>query len=221
MNYDFFMGQLRIAAVALISFAGGKGWLSNADSSTVTALLPVIGALIGPWAWSIYRNINMKLVPKDSVAIARDDVADTAHPSAGDVAVISTKTGTATARVVGAIVLALCLASLMPRDALAQGSLTSGACSLSIFKSIGASNFIKALQTCGADDAKAALDDATAQKDQEALACLIPLNDVVTALQANQGKVGILYAGQKYRDAKKSGMVTACVNYFNSTFLVP
>jgi hypothetical protein len=44
---------------------------------------------------------------------------------------------------------------------------------------------------------------------------------VIAAVQANQGKVGILYATQKYRDAKKGGMVTACVNYFNATFLVP
>lgn len=224
MNYDFFMGQLRIAAVALIAFAGGKGWITKDDSGTIVSLLPVIGALLGPWAWSIYRNLNMKLVPKDSVAISPDNVVNTTTAKASGMAVIRSDSGKGEvpiAKVVGAILLAMCLTLFVQGDAHAQGTSTAGACSLSIFKSIAPGNFIKQLQTCGVDDAKAALDDASTNKDQEALACLIPLNDVIAAVQANQGKVGILYATQKYRDAKKSGMVTACVNYFNATFLVP
>ncbi|MEB2649692.1 hypothetical protein SOP86_29025, partial [Pseudomonas canadensis] len=175
MNYDFFMGQLRVLAIAGIAYAGGKGWLSSGDSATLTNILPVIGALAGPWLWSIYRNLNMKLVPKDSVAIAKGAIDNPETAKESGVAIIN---GTS-AKVVGALLLAVILSPWLMTDAHAQAP--SSACSLAIFKSIGPANFIKQLQTCGVDDAKAALDDATADKDQEALACLIPLNDLVIA----------------------------------------
>ena len=73
MTQDFFLGQLRLIAVALIAFSTGKGWLSAADSSLAGAILPPIGLLLGPWLWSIYSNINKKLVPHNSVAIQHTD----------------------------------------------------------------------------------------------------------------------------------------------------
>lgn len=74
MTQDFFLGQLRLIAIAVISFATGKGWLSAADSSLAGALLPPVGLLLGPWIWSIYSNVNKKLVPHDSVAVESANV---------------------------------------------------------------------------------------------------------------------------------------------------
>lgn len=72
MNQTFFLGQLRLICVALIAYATGKGWLSAADSSLAGAILPPIGLIVGPWAWSIYVNLNKKLVPANSVAIEKE-----------------------------------------------------------------------------------------------------------------------------------------------------
>jgi hypothetical protein len=74
VTQTFFLGQLRLVIVAFIAYATGRGWLTPADSGLAGSILPPIGALIGPWIWSIYVNINSKLVPKDSVAISKDDV---------------------------------------------------------------------------------------------------------------------------------------------------
>lgn len=92
-------------------------------------------------------------------------------------------------------------------------------CSLSILKTLGNfETFVAQIKACGASDAAAALKDAQDGKDLEAQACLSPLNDVAQAAQKDDGSTGLLYAMQKYRDARRSGMITACANYFNSTF---
>lgn len=75
MTQTFFLGQLRLMAVAIIAYGTGKGWFTPADSGLISGLLGPIGLLAGPWLWSIYSNVNSKLVPKDSVAIAADHVA--------------------------------------------------------------------------------------------------------------------------------------------------
>ncbi|MDE2471874.1 MAG: hypothetical protein KGL35_24900 [Bradyrhizobium sp.] len=71
MTQDFFLGQLRLIAVAFIAYASGKGWLSSSDSTLLGAILPPAGLLIGPWAWSIYSNLNKKLVPHDATIIPK------------------------------------------------------------------------------------------------------------------------------------------------------
>lgn len=119
MTYDFFMGQLRLIAVALIAFATGKGWLSSADATFISALLPPIGAICGIWIWSIYRNVNSKLVPKDSVAIAAESVVNAQTAAASGVAVIHDGTAQVAAKVVGCL-FALSMLPALFSPALAQ-----------------------------------------------------------------------------------------------------
>lgn len=80
MNQTFFLGQLRLIAIGVIAYAAGKGWLSSADSTLLGAILPPVGLLVGPWAWSLYVNIDKKLVPSDSVAIEKASVVGAAVP---------------------------------------------------------------------------------------------------------------------------------------------
>lgn len=68
MTQDFFLGQLRLIAVAVIAFCAGKGWLSTDTTTLMGTLLAPVGLLFGPWAWSIYSNFNRKLVPHDAPA---------------------------------------------------------------------------------------------------------------------------------------------------------
>ena len=72
MTPAFFAGQLRLAMVAFFAYAGGRGWLTPQDAGFATAMITAVGPLVLPWAWSIYTNINKKLVPHDAIAIAGD-----------------------------------------------------------------------------------------------------------------------------------------------------
>lgn len=76
MTQDFVLGQLRIALVGVLAYAGGRGWLTPADAGLLTVLGSSLGPIIVPWAWSIYANTNTKLVPKNSIAIAPENVAN-------------------------------------------------------------------------------------------------------------------------------------------------
>ena len=73
MTQDFFLGQLRLIAVAVIAYFTGTGKLSSADGTLIGAVGAPALLLFGPWLWSIYSNLNRKLVPKDSVAIQHTD----------------------------------------------------------------------------------------------------------------------------------------------------
>lgn len=74
MTQDFFLGQLRLILVAVCAYGAGAGWLSTSQNTFVGAISVPLIALFGPWLWSIYVNINTKLVPSDSVAISKSDV---------------------------------------------------------------------------------------------------------------------------------------------------
>jgi hypothetical protein len=94
MNYDFFMGQLRLIAVGILAYGSGKGWFSVADAGIITQIVTPVGLLVGPWIWSIYRNVGKKLVPQNSVAIEP-------HAITGGAVVGSTVALPSTAKVVG------------------------------------------------------------------------------------------------------------------------
>lgn len=74
MTQDFFMGQLRLIMVGVLAYCAGAGVLSTQTNTFLGALSVPLIALFGPWAWSLYVNINRKLVPNDSVAISKSDV---------------------------------------------------------------------------------------------------------------------------------------------------
>lgn len=84
-----------------------------------------------------------------------------------------------------------------------------------LFKNLTPANFLSALRTCGASDISAVITDANAQSpiDYVALACMTPLQPLVGAI--NSG--GLLMAFQAYRDARKSGVLTNCLAWVNTT----
>lgn len=219
MTQDFFLGQLRLIAVAIIAFATGKGWLSAADSSLLGAILPPVALLIGPWAWSIYSNLNRKLVPGNSVAISGEHVLGATAP--GSTVYVKGDPNASTpgmVKVVGAILFAFLI--LAPSQSRAA---TVGACSLqTLFNGLSPTNFQSRLASCASSDFQAALDDAnTAPIDNIAIACLQPATQVVKALEAaSNGTGGVVLAFQKFRRAKQSGFVGACQAYINTTIML-
>lgn len=72
MTLDFFTGQLRLLLVAVLAYCAGAGILSTATNTFLGAISVPLLALFAPWLWSIYVNINGKIVPKSSIAIAGD-----------------------------------------------------------------------------------------------------------------------------------------------------
>ena len=81
MTPDFILGQLRLAAVAMLAYAGGRGWLTPADAGLLTALGTSLGPLLVPWIWSIASNVGVVHVAVGSAAAQVAEVEKTA-PSA-------------------------------------------------------------------------------------------------------------------------------------------
>lgn len=238
MTQTFFLGQVRLFLVGLIAYAGGKGWLTPTDAGLATMLMSTLGPLLAPWAWSIYANVNQKLVPKDSIAIA-PDTPITGSPVIGNHIRVDgvNDRDAGIAKVVGALLLALILSSLAFDPATAQQparpparaavapspASTPGPCNIqTLFTGLSPLNFIDRLKACGSADFQSALDDAESSPvDNGALACLIPATALVKAIEASQnGNGGLISAFQKFRRAKQSGIVGACTAYVNSTILL-
>lgn len=93
MTPDFILGQLRLAAVAFLAYAGGKGWLTPSDAGLLTALGTALGPLIVPWAWSIYSNVNVVHVATNSAAakVAEVEKTDVAAASTGAAVALESK----------------------------------------------------------------------------------------------------------------------------------
>lgn len=115
MTQDFLMGQLRLIAIALIAFASGRGWLSASDAGTITAVLTPVGLIAAPWIWSVWRNLNGKVVPGDSVAVHASDVLKTTSTIDGKPIAIPENSAM---KIVGALLLGFIL--LQPFDARAE-----------------------------------------------------------------------------------------------------
>lgn len=152
MTQDFVMGQLRLALVAALAFAGGKGWITPADAGFATAMMTSLGPLFAPWLWSIFVNINRKSVPKNSVAVSVTDVNDANNP--GLQRLVPVEVGSfvklpEAVKVVGALLIGFIL--LAPQSSYAQ-SLTNP---LGL-NTITNSPLLKALSQWGADDIAAA-----------------------------------------------------------------
>lgn len=82
---DFIYAQLRVAAVAVIAYAGGKGWLTPADAGLLTALGTSLAPIIIPWAFSIYSNLGVVHVASNSAAASVANV-EKVNPVAAAVA---------------------------------------------------------------------------------------------------------------------------------------
>lgn len=117
MTMDFFLGQLRLALVAALAYAGGKGWLTPTDSGLAMALITSLGPIVGPWLWSVYVNINGKIVPQHAMVV--DPIITNANVT-NPTATVQTMAGTVTGKVLGALLIAFALTLLMPSGAMAQ-----------------------------------------------------------------------------------------------------
>jgi hypothetical protein len=89
-TYDFVMGQLRIALIAALSFAGGKGWLTPTDAGLLTAMATALGPLVVPWIWSIFANVGVVHVASGSAAAAVAEV-EKASPAAAQAIMATAK----------------------------------------------------------------------------------------------------------------------------------
>ncbi len=67
-TYDFIMGQLRVALVAGLAYAGGKGWLTPTDATLFTTMATALGPLLIPWLWSAISNLGVIHVDSGSAA---------------------------------------------------------------------------------------------------------------------------------------------------------
>lgn len=85
MTYDFFMGQLRLALIAFLSYAGGKGWLQASDAGAIMAVVTPLAAVMMPVIWSWSANWRKKYVPSDSVMIAPHAPSDATAPAGSTV----------------------------------------------------------------------------------------------------------------------------------------
>lgn len=90
MTPDFILSQLRLAAVAILAYAGGRGWLTPADSTLLVALGTSLGPLFIPWAMSVFANVGVVHVTSGSAAAQVAEVEKTA-PAAAAVAAATAK----------------------------------------------------------------------------------------------------------------------------------
>lgn len=80
MTLEFFTSQLRVFAVALIAYLGGRGIFTPADSTLAIAGVTSLGPIVVPWLFSIYTNYGVKKVPVNSIAIETAPQAATGTP---------------------------------------------------------------------------------------------------------------------------------------------
>lgn len=86
ITYDFVMGQLRVALVAALAYASGKGWLTPTDAGALTAVATGLGPLMVPWAWSVFVNLGVVHVQSGSAAATIAKVETAAPAAAAEVA---------------------------------------------------------------------------------------------------------------------------------------
>jgi hypothetical protein len=227
VTQDFFMGQLRLIAVAIISYLTGTGRLSTADGSIIGAVGAPGLLLFGPWLWSIYRNVTMKLVPMNSIAIAASNVLNHATAVSSGTAVInsdSDKGEVPIVKVVGAILIAFTIMSLAwsnpvlaepvltgnpardlaravaPRATAAPSTSDASIASLNE----GVQKIEKAIVDKGIADLTAAITDATNHKDNISLPCwkanLALLQSLPSQWETPPSPIGIALGIQIQRD---------------------
>jgi hypothetical protein len=83
-TYDFIMGQLRIALVAGLAYAGGRGWLTPTDATLLTTMATALGPVLLPWAWSVFSNLGVVHVGSGSAAAAMAKVEAVAPVTAAN-----------------------------------------------------------------------------------------------------------------------------------------
>jgi hypothetical protein len=222
MTQTLFLSQVRFILATLIGYAAGKGWLTPADAGLASQILAPLGAIFGPWIWTLYANINSKLVPKNSIAVKTNLGEDLALQSGDPIllAIPSVNKPDGMVYIASTVVGALLLGFIILAPSSGHAATAQGACNIqTIFVGLTPLNFATRLAACGSADFQSALDDAnTAPVDNMAIACLQPAVQVIKALEAQSaGTGGLATAFQKFRRAKQSGFVVSCIAYVQST----
>lgn len=122
-----------------------------------------------------------------------------------------------------ALVILVCLcatpAFAQPKLFQDQQPVTSSSCDpITVFKGMTPQNFQSRIKQCADDDLKQALADAnTSPLDYTALGCLSAVKTMRDAIVAG----GAITAFQGFRRAKRSGLISNCLNYVTSTVSLP
>lgn len=216
MNTQALLSLLKICGATFFGVLATAGYLSHDQASTLISDLETIipAALsLASIAASAYSHYNMKKVPVNSVAIAKEDTQGSVIKG------VSVTVPGGLAKVVGTLFLAIVLSQFVADRASAQTP--SGACNIqTLFSGVTISNIRTKFGACGASDFQAALDDANSVPiDNVAIACLKPASDLISALNANtkSGNGGLIFAFQKFRRAKQSGIIGNCNAYVQTT----
>jgi hypothetical protein len=224
MNSSELGNLLRIGLAIVFGILAEHGYMSKDQSTAlVTDFVTIAPTLCGIATifWSIYSHWNMKKVPENSTAITLPD---------GPAPVGSIIHASMPQKVVGVLAIGFCLAAFPFHNAFAAGAVNFDAnkanssaaanpknpCSpLTIFKGLTLENLIPRLNTCSTTDIADAIADANKQVpiDYTTLACLTPLQPLISAAQSG----GVFMAIQTFRDARRNGVLTDCLNWINST----
>ena len=225
MNSDEIKTQLtKIMLVVLTGFATAcfPGNLNDELSQYYPSIAAAAVAL-GFYFWSTYRTTNMKLVPEKATSILLPPAIKADNDGIIDLTPLK-----GLVKVVGVLAFGFLCAAFPFQNAIAQSTLSAksvtgtahtppaNSCDPQVIFKVGVNfkAFLIAIETCGADDFKDAIDNATsAPTDNAALACLQPTSTMVSALKTG----GLVYKFQVYRRAKLQGFLSACVSYVNST----
>lgn len=85
ITLDFFMGQLRLAVVALLAYGGGAKWFTPEAAGLYLTLFTTLGPITIPWAWSIIANYGQVHIDRNSAAavVAKVEAVDPKSAVAG------------------------------------------------------------------------------------------------------------------------------------------
>lgn len=85
ITLDFFMGQTRLALVAVLAYGGGAHWFTPEAAGLYLTLFTTIGPIAIPWAWSIVANLGTIIVDRNSAAgvVAKVEEVDPKSAIAG------------------------------------------------------------------------------------------------------------------------------------------
>ncbi len=85
ITLDFFMGQLRLAVVAVLAYGGGAHWFTPEAAGLYLTLFTTLGPITIPWAWSIVSNFGKVTIDRNSAAavVAKVEAVDPKSAVAG------------------------------------------------------------------------------------------------------------------------------------------
>lgn len=104
ITLDFFMGQLRLAVVALLAYGGGAHWFTPEAAGLYLTLFTTLGPIGIPWVWSIAANLGKVSIDRNSAAavVAKVEAVDPKSAVAGATNALIANSGNPAVPTVGA-----------------------------------------------------------------------------------------------------------------------